>query len=239
MNLDGDFVKVWGDHLDLSKDVASVADVVINGIRREFTAGPLWWGEAVATDAGVVLAEEYDYQGGRLRMGAVEQVFPPVQETEVTTTSWLRLCVWEGRQYSLHTHLYGTDEATFFGILDLFKIIETDRGIRLKAVDPRRTPLHKETAVLKDVPGLGLINTVRLTRESARGVPARKGTSVRGGELFLEEVESSESPGFGFKYFILVGKNTKTHVSPHPSESDDTVLHALEELEVDLERGQP
>jgi hypothetical protein len=77
------------------------------------------------------------------------------------------------------------------------------------------------------IPGVGLLVMSQLTRQVTRDLPRWSGTTVPGGELFVDEV-----PGAGQRYYVLVSPTTKTTIMPTPEAAGDSVPSRLVNLNV-------
>jgi hypothetical protein len=116
------------------------------------------------------------------------------------------VAVWQGRRYCLVTQLYGGSAADVLALLRGLPITEHDDGIALGTGDGVR--FARPASVLKQVPGLGLLEITRLTPELARTLPRWRGVNTAAGELFRDEL------GDGTPYFVLAGRDTWATVVP-------------------------
>lgn len=187
--------------LDLSAPCTSVVEVSAGARVHELTAGVAALGEELAAAAGASLEEELSYQGGRLRLGRASRYDPAVRLSETVLVA-----VWQGRQYCLVTQLYGGSPADVLALLRRLPITEHDDGIALGTGAGVR--LSRPASVLKQVPGLGLLEITQLTPELARTLPRWRGVSTAAGELFRDEL------GDGTPYFVLAGRDTWATVVP-------------------------
>lgn len=170
---------------------------------------------------GAPLDEEYEYGGGRLRVGYTEQM-------DGVGLYRTRLGVWEGARWSLSAHLSGTSTtADLLALLDAFQIAEHDEGPALAPRD-KETSLAEAPSVLKQLPGVGLVTVEPMTREVARALPRWQGRAVRGGELFRDDSRIE----MGALVFHLVHDSSRSVVAAGVDTPFDTLLEALEDLEV-------
>jgi hypothetical protein len=232
--LDGSLVTVDStDSHDLGAAVSSAGVYWVDGMAREFTASYREFGRAVAADLGMNLDESYSLQGGTLLLGSATQVWPEVNDAGAHITSLLRLGVWEGDWFSLHAHLYGGQSLDLVDLFNRFVISESPLGIRIEPQSPSAETHFKEPSLLKEVPGIGLLDVEALTTRVARALPRWKGTEVRGGELFTDQAEGRS------RYYVLVSDSARTLVMP-PSDCDhSTVVAGLETLHVSWRRPEP
>jgi hypothetical protein len=216
--LDGSTVRIAGPDLDLSRPVSSIVTTVVGNARVEFTVFGRGFGAAVAWDvARVRLQEEYAYRGGSLRVGRALDGRGRVD---------FLIGVWEGRAWSVYTPFYRGDVANLMGVLDLLSLDETDTGLVLV---PRDSGIRYERSpeLTKMIPGVGLLVMSQLTRRVARELPRWSGTTVPGGELFVDEV-----PGAGQRYYVLVSPTTRATIMPSPEAAGDPVPSRLVNLHV-------
>lgn len=198
--LDGRRYRLAG-RLDLSEPFTSTIEVNIGTRVHELTGGVAALGEELAAATGARLDEELSYRDGLLRIGRASRYDPVIRLTETVLVA-----VWQGRRYCLVTQLYGGSAADVLALLRGLPITEHDDGIALGTGDGVR--FARPASVLKQVPGLGLLEITRLTPELARTLPRWRGVSTAAGELFLDEL------GDGTPYFVLAGRDTWATVVP-------------------------
>jgi hypothetical protein len=165
----------------------------------------------------VRLIEEYAYRGGSLRVGRALD--------ERGRVDFL-VSVWEGQAWSVYTPFYGGDVANLMGVLDLLSLEETDSGLVLVPLDDR-IRYERSPELTKMIPGVGLLVMSQLTRQVARDLPRWSGTTVPGGELFVDEV-----PGAGQRYYVLVSPTARATIMPSPEAAGNTVPSRLLNLNV-------
>lgn len=195
---------VLSGQLDLGQPCTSTVGVVVHGHLRELTAGPLDLGEEVAHAAGVArLDEELSYVGGTLRLGRARRYDAGIRLVEDTLVA-----VWQGRRHSLVVQLYRASTADALGLLRTFEISEQDDGIALRPDVKAGSRFAGPASVIKQVPGLGLLEVSPLTAEHAKTLPGWQGVSTRAGELFQDSLAD------GRPYFVLAGQDTWVTVMP-------------------------
>jgi hypothetical protein len=211
---------------DLSEPFSSFLELPLGSHLQEFAAGELHASEASARDLGVrTFAEEYQFQDGTLRFGSVAQYDPTVK-----IAAQLMVAVWEGRRFSLFTHAYhaaGTTE--LLKVLNTVRIRETPEGLAL--VPTSITPAPAEVSLVKEVPGLGLLQIRPAVGASLNMLPTWPGRAVAGGELFLDD------SGPDRVSWVLAGRTAVTNVVPHADRNPDDYLPALAELTVEWAQG--
>ena len=197
---------------------------------QELKAGPLPFGEAVARQVVGVLVfdEEYEYKGGRLRMGSAVQVDPVSNNAETR-----RSAVWEGTSFSLNTNIYEGHSGDLVAILDEFEFVERDNGLALEIRRPEVTRTNRRLhspRFVKESKELGLITSMERTDGSEYRVPTWAGKSVRGGDLY-----QSDTSGETVR-FLLVGRSSITEIIPRPGADVETIAQGAAELIVQWAR---
>lgn len=195
---------------------------------RQFASGPTTFGAEVATELGISqFDEEYEFQGGRLRLGSA--VVVDGQGVPVL----YRVGAWEGIAHSLKSVQYGGESGTLVALFDLFDIAEGASGVSIRPRDPTiqfgwegwQTP-----RVAKFVPDFGIIQVRPLTEFIAKTIPPWEGLPVADGELF--------QVGYGTTWtLILVGDNTYTKIYPQPGLPQATAIAAATDLLIDWMTG--
>ncbi|MFJ6822610.1 hypothetical protein ACIQRJ_19680 [Streptomyces niveus] len=188
--LDGGTYHLKGD-LDLESPCTSAVEVVVGGRLVEFTAGPVSLGDDVAASLGLESPEsELTFQKGTLR------VFQSVErEPRSGLVERPSLVVWCGRRHALVTRLYGLSVAEVLGLLRAVRIEETEHGLTLQPDRSAGSAFARPATVIKEVPGLGLLELSRRTKEHTAQLPPWKGVRVASGELFRDTL-SDGSPFF-------------------------------------------
>ncbi len=220
--LDGGRASITSTDLDLSRDATSSAVFVLNSARNqrsEVTVGTIDFGRQYVLRPGVPLTDAYALQGGTLRVGVGDGVVNGVCAV-----------LWEGQKWSATTHLYGG--ATARDAIDLFSrfsLSETSDSLIVSPIDQRAAVAEAPARLLKEVPGLGLVEVNKLTPAQMRLLPSWKGAAVRGGELFVED---EGLPSFSF---VLAGQNAVTVIMPRHDDynrDQDAFIASLSDLTV-------
>ncbi|MFI6515988.1 hypothetical protein ACIBF1_10555 [Spirillospora sp. NPDC050679] len=222
-SLDGTRVRLAGPH-DLGRPCTSVARIADGQRLHEISSGTRADAEAWAEDVGVDrFRQEFRVQGGRLRVGHTA-----ARDPDTGVNDPVLAAVWEGRRHAVFTHLYHgrpADAVAFFGKL---RLTEHDDGITAAARG--RAVVPEPAELVKEVPGLGLLEISALTAKNRRRLPGWRGASVAGGELFQDSVEG-QGP-----YFLLALRSLLVTVLP----DEDRVREAprrLAELSIEAVRG--
>ncbi|MFC6929964.1 hypothetical protein ACFQHO_06185 [Actinomadura yumaensis] len=114
--------------------------------------------------------------------------------------------VWEGRRHAVFTHLYHggpADAVAFFGSL---RLSEHEDGV--VAVPKGRARRPEPAELVKEVPGVGLLEITALNGQTRKRLPSWRGAPVAGGELFQDAVEG-QGP-----YFLLALESLLVTVLP-------------------------
>ncbi|WP_165975730.1 hypothetical protein [Actinomadura rubrisoli] len=200
-SLDGVRVRIAGPH-DLGRPCTSVARIAEGGRLHEISSGTrddaLAWAEHIGVER---FDEEFRIDGGRLRVGRSAS-----RDTETDVSDPVLAAVWEGRRHAVFTHLYHgrpADAVAFFGTL---RLTEHEDGIT--AVPRGRARRPEPAEMVKEVPGLGLLEITALTAQTRKRLPPWRGAPVAGGELFQDTVEG-QGP-----YFLLALKSLLVTVLP-------------------------
>jgi hypothetical protein len=191
--------------LDLTRPYTSVARVATTRQLHELTSGGLSDGQEAAKEViGVSrLTEEFSFQRGTLRIGHATR-----RDRAIGLTERLLAAVWQGREHSIVTHLYYARTADAIAFYNQFTITEYDDGVVITPKDVRRLAYTEPARIVKEIPGVGLLEMTRLNRQSARVLPNWRGTAVKGGELFRD------TQGDGSDYFLLATPSALVTVLP-------------------------
>ncbi|MFI0350470.1 hypothetical protein [Actinomadura sp. 9N407] len=200
-SLDGTRVRFRGAY-ELDRPTTSVARIADGGRLHEISSGTKADARAWAEDIGVErFHQEYRIQGGRLRIGRTS-----ARDPETRVADPVLAAVWEGRRHAVFTHLYHgvpADAIEFFGTL---RLTEHDDGV---TAQPRGRAARPDPAdLVKEVPGLGLLEITALNGRTRRRLPPWRGAQVAGGELFQDTVEG-QGP-----YFLLATRALLVTVLP-------------------------
>lgn len=205
--LDGTRFVLDGE-LDLDLPFTSTARLAIHGRPREFTAGGLGLAAEYAASLGIEnFDEELSYQDGVLRTAHQMRY-----DRQTDLVEHVTVAAWQGRRYSLFTHIYGGSTADLLGILREFGIEEYDDGLVLRP----GTEAHfaKPSTIAKQVPRLGLLHI---------GVPRRSHVPT--------ERLTRERLGNGKPYFVLDSRGIQVTVLPLA----DTVVERVPDLLAELQ----
>ncbi len=190
--------------LDLELPATSVAEVTIGGKLLELTAGPARLGEDIAASLGITEFEsELSFQGGTLRT-AVKSEY----DAQTKTVEKPMLVVWQGKRFSLVTRLYRLSLRDVLGMLRTLNIAEHDEGIALTPERSAGSRFARPASVIKEVPGVGLVEMSRVTAEHTAQLPPWKGVQVESGELYRDTLSD------GSPFFVLSSRDVWATVVP-------------------------
>lgn len=208
--------------LDLSAPFTSVADVTIGGRLHEFTAGPASLADDVVRALGVdTFDEELTYQGGTLLTARSHPYDPQIRLTEDRLVA-----VWRGRRHSFFTELYGATTAQLLGVLRTLRVEEHDDGLTLRPAARNGAEFAAPATVLKQVPGLGLLEMTPLTAQRTAQLPSWRGLRTRAGELYRDVLSD------GRPYFVLATADTWLSVVPLADTDPAQVPALVDRLQV-------
>lgn len=190
--------------LDFGAPFTSVADVTISGRLHEFTAGSIGLADDVARALGVdAFDEELSYQGGALLTARSRPYDPAIRLTEERLVA-----VWRGRRFSFFTEMYSATTADLLGVLRTLRVDEHDDGLTLRPTSKTSAEFAAPATVLKEIPGLGLLEMAPLTKERVGRLPSWRGLQTQAGELFRDELPD------GTPYFVLATADTWLSLVP-------------------------
>jgi len=208
--------------LDLTRPFTSVIDVGLGGHRYEFTAGEASLGAQVAAAAGVGgFAEEFTIAAGTLLIGRRKVADPRTRLADDVTVA-----TWRGRRYSLVTTLYNASTTDVLWLLGAMRIAEYPDGITVIPAPGSAATLLGGSLVLKEVPGLGLLEITGRTRDAVAQLPSWAGLSLPAGELFRDTLSN------GAPYFVLAAPAAVVTVLPLASTAVDDVPALLSGMRI-------
>jgi hypothetical protein len=215
--LDGVSYRMEGDDLDLRSTATSAVELVVGGHLFEFTAGPSQLADGMASSLGIKAFDtELAFQGGTLRTATTREYDPQSQLVETPT-----LVAWQGRHHSLVTRLYRSGTEEVLALLRTFRITEHADGLSLAPDAGSDCRFAGPAAVIKEVPGLGLVEMSRRTRERSAQLPPWQGGKVPAGELYRDTLSD------GRPFFVLSGSRLWATVVPLADTSVEDVPDLL------------
>ncbi|MFG2011610.1 hypothetical protein ACGFNF_21345 [Micromonospora sp. NPDC048868] len=212
--------------LDLSAPFTSVADVTIGGRLHEFTAGAVGLADDVARTLGVeTFDEELTYQGGTLATARIRSYDPQIQLAEERLVA-----VWRGRRHCFFTEMYGASTTDLLGALRTLRVEEHDDGLTLRPTSKTGAEFAEPATVLKEIPGLGLLEIAPLTKQRAGQLPSWRGLQTRAGELFRDVLPD------GQPYFVLAAADAWLSLVPFGDTAVEQVPTLVDRLRVQTVR---
>ncbi|MFI6822717.1 hypothetical protein ACIBJE_17450 [Micromonospora sp. NPDC050187] len=208
--------------LDLSAPFTSVVDVAISGRLHELTAGAIGLADDVARALGVDrFDEELTYQDGTLLTARTRPHDPQIRLTEDRLVA-----VWRGKRHSFFTELYGATTTHLLGVLRTLRIEEHDDGLTLRPATKGGAEFAEPATVLKEIPGLGLLEVAPLTKQRAEQLPSWRGLQTQAGELFRDALSD------GKPYFVLATADTWLSLVPLADTDVEQVPALVDRLRV-------
>ncbi|TNY37081.1 hypothetical protein [Thermomonospora catenispora] len=215
--LDGTVITLAGD-LDLSAPYSSVVRLgfmrrlhELTAVDRAFVAD---WAQGLGVDR---LTEEYRMQGGRLRIGTTvvrdESLADFPEHQRRAGTERVLAAAWEGRRHAVCAHFYHARPADAIRLFAALQITEHPDGAALTPRTRHGAVIAETASLVKDVPGIGLLEISPLNRETARRLPAHRGTRLRTGELYRDTHED------GGIYFVMTTPTAVVTVLPDAEEA--------------------
>ncbi|HET9381113.1 MAG TPA: hypothetical protein VFP69_09820 [Streptomyces sp.] len=221
--LDGRTYRLEGD-LDLREPCTSAVEVMAGGRLVEFTAGPATLGDDVASSLKLGAPDsELTFQKGTLR------VYESVErEPRSGLVERPLLVVWRGERHALVTRLYNLSVTEVLGLLRSVGITESEYGITLQPSRPAGSAFARPATVIKEVPGLGLLELSLRTKEHTAQLPPWKGVAVASGELFRDTLSD------GSPFFVLSSAEIWATVVPLASTPVERVPETVGRLKLRL-----
>ena len=208
--------------LDFRAPFTSVVELTIAGRPQEFTAGSVGLADELVRElGGDGFDEELSYQGGALVTARATAYDPQIRLTEDRL-----IAAWRGRRYCFVTQLYGASTADLLGLLRTVRIVEHDDGLVVRPDARAGSRFAAPANVVKQVPGLGLLDMTPLTAERARQLPPWRGLRTGAGELFRDTLSD------GKPYFVLAAAETWVTVLPLADTVVDRVPDTVGRLRV-------
>jgi hypothetical protein len=213
------------------------------GAERELCSGSLAHADWIANEpdfGAVTFREEYDFQGGTLRVGSgpspktpdgAEYMYLAEDGTRKPVERWLG--VWYGKNYSLHSQAEGgPDKAqSLLSIFDQLILSEQPGGLTVQVAGHSQAQIYG-LAVTQQIPGWFLLDISPLGPDQARSLPSWEGTRVRGGELFRASHEAhGEEHTIDHDYLVLVTETAVVTVTPLHLATEATLVAFASNLE--------
>jgi len=198
--IDGSRVTIAGA-ADLSRVATSAGRYTVDGIVREVTTQPAEFFDLLVAAEGLAPTEEYQYRGGALRLGQTTHQDARSGSRRIDTTA-----VWDTAGWSMAVTGADLDAETVFALLDRLDLRPLAEG--LAVLPGNGIAWYDAPQLVKEVPGVGLLEVLPLSADTARSLPSWPGTPVAGGELYRDELAP------GAPYVVLVTETALVNVLP-------------------------
>lgn len=216
-SLEGSLIRLTADANLFTSGETSHLVIEVGSRAVEFEAGGPDFADQVAAWLAIEFTDEFDYEGGVLRIGHTSDRRVPIC-----------LAGWIGKQYSLKASVLSITTQGMLNLLEQLSIIEDAEGISLIARPEfsARFPLAGHPPeITQPLDQVGLLEVIPLTPAIVSSLPRWKGLPVPGGELFREDGEDDADTTF-----LKIGTTTQMRLYPNLSET--TLEKAAEEISV-------
>lgn len=220
--IDGGRVHVTSD-APLAAPATSAGRYVVDGVIREITTQGTGFFDVLVAAEGLAPTEDYQVRGGALRLGRTVHVDPATGSERVDTTA-----VWDAGDGSLALTTSDLDTEQVLALLDRLDLRPGPEG--LAVLPAGGIGWHDAPQLVKELPGIGLLEVLPLSAEVSGSLPSWPGTPVAGGELYRDEV----APGVPF--VVLVTETARVNVLPDDDGIEAATAGATELL-VEWERA--
>jgi hypothetical protein len=164
----------------------------------------------------ILSMHSYALKDGELRLAEVRL------PTATNGTRELTVGAWEGAAGCLSTSLVGLERDQLVEVFDTLQFSEHRGGL---AIDSPVTPRPRTPEVLKEVPGLGLLDIRPGIAAELERVPRARGQVTRHGEVFRPRSTSDA--------LLFVGHSTVVRIKPLPDADPRLMLAIAQELRVE------
>jgi hypothetical protein len=222
--VDGSIIAVEAQ-TDLSSGATATGWAIVPSLMRAhpFTICPAGHSQAIADHAlaafpsmKVVSTTDYSLKGGSLRVAEVE--FP----TATGGVRTLTIGAWEGRGGCLTTSLVGSGVDRLIEVFDTLHFRERARGL---AIDSPVTPRPRVPEVIKEVPGIGILNIQPALPSVLERIPRARGKATNHGELFRIRATS--------RALTYVSNSAVVNIDPFEEAESPTMMAMAQELRVE------
>lgn len=224
VSIDGSVVSIDAD-ADLQAGATATGWVIVPSLRQAhpFTVSPPGHSAIVeetvrenAADLEIGPIEDYSTKGGQLR---ITEVRMPTATGDFRT---LTVGAWESENGCLSTSLVGSQTDRLVEVFDTVNFSARRGGL---AFDSPVTTRPREPAIVKNVPGVGVLDVKPAIASVLEHVPRQRGHATTGGELFRYR-ESSNA-------LMLVTDSAVVALTPTPEADGRELLAVAENLRVE------
>ncbi len=210
---------------DLSAGATATGWAIVPSLMRAhpFTICPAGHSQAFADHAlsnftamNIVSTTDYSLKGGSLRVAEVE--FP----TATGGVRTLTIGAWEGRGGCLTTSLVGSAVDRLVEVFDTLRFRERARGL---AIDSPITSRPRVPEVIKEVPGIGVLNIQPALPSVLERIPRTRGKATSHGELFRIRATS--------RALTYVSNSAVVNIDPFEETESPALMAAAQELRIE------
>ena len=218
--IDGATVSITAD-LDLSSPFTSMGRIVAGYVVHELTVGPIGDVESLLASRSGGTTERFDYRDGVLQIASVEEVDPKTRARHLQV-----IAVWSIAGQAISGSFPGQAPDAVVSLLDTVDV-RTAPGL---AVVPRRSRWYDDPQLVKEIPGVGLLEVRPLTRERSAQLPEWEGARVQGGDLYRID-EREDAPAL-----LLVSRSAASQILLDDPQAADTAATAASGISVEWRR---
>jgi len=210
---------------DLSTGATATGWAIVPSLMRAhpFTISPAGHSQAIADHAQaafpamkIVSATDYSLKGGTLRVAEVEL---PTATGGVRT---LTIGAWEGQSGCLSTSLVGSEADRLVEVFDTLRFHERARGL---AIDSPVTPRPRAPQVIKEVPGVGILNIQPALPSVLERIPRTRGKVTNHGEFFRVRATS--------RALTYVSNSAVVNLDPFEETESPAMMAVAQDLRVE------
>lgn len=210
---------------DLSTGATATGWAIVPSLRQAhpFTICPAGYSRAVESQAPaafpgmrVLSTTDYSLKGGALRVAEVEL---PTATGGVRT---LTIGAWEGQAGCLTTSLVGSAVDRLVEIFDTLQFRERARGL---AIDSPVVARPRVPEVIKEVPGVGILNIQPALPSVLERIPKTRGKATNHGELFRIRATS--------RALTYVSNSAVVNLDPFDEAESPTLMSVAQDLRIE------
>lgn len=199
----------------------SVVTVETGARKLEVIGGVRSFGREVAQAAARVdLTESYRLHNGDLLIGSG-------RKDEYNEAAFVG--VWEGIESSIYAYTRAFSKSELIAVLGEGRIEESDEGVVWDVSVATSIKIADPPYLLRSFEQLGIVSIWQMTDAWYRSMPKWSGTSVAGGELFVERMPETPA-GPGQDMLALYTESAVARILPRPEADEAQVLDLVEGL---------
>ena len=222
--LDGSVIGIEAQ-TDLSTGATATGWAIVPSLMQAhpFTICPAGHSQAIADHAmaafpgmNIVSTTDYSVKGGTLRVAEVE--FP----TATGGVRTLTIGAWEGQAGCLTTSLVGSAADRLVEVFDTLRFRERVRGL---AIDSPVIPRPRVPEVIKEVPGIGILNIQPALSSVLERIPRTRGKATNHGELFRIRATS--------RALTYVSNSAVVNIDPFEETESPAMMAVAQDLRIE------